>query len=109
MMGSEIKKSCNLEFGASKIMKSGFYYASMKQNKSIKLLKVLFKYIVQKWLKNGNRYYICSYDFLVTFQNVQVSDVLKVACPNNNLLKIERIIQKFCEDPGHIGGLCKSE
>ena len=38
------KKSWNLEFRASKIMKSGFHYTKMKQKKSIKLLKIIFKY-----------------------------------------------------------------
>ena len=41
-----------LEFRAFKMMKSGFYYTDLKQKKSIKLLKVLFKYI---FTTNGPR------------------------------------------------------
>ena len=41
----KIQKSCKLRFWAFKIMKSGFCYTKMKRNKSIKLFKILFKYI----------------------------------------------------------------
>ena len=33
-----------MEFRASKTMKSGLYYSKLRQEKSIKLLKILFKY-----------------------------------------------------------------
>ena len=45
VMGSKTKKSWNLEFWASQIMKSGFYYTDREQKKLIKLLKVVLKYI----------------------------------------------------------------
>ena len=35
-------KPCNLEFGAFKIMSSGFYYTNLEQIDYRKLLKVLF-------------------------------------------------------------------
>ena len=60
---SKIKNSWNLEFWASKIMESGVYCTKMKQNKSIKLLKVLFKYtFLIKWQNNA---IIISVNFLV--------------------------------------------
>ena len=39
------RKSWHLEFRASKIMKAGFYYTDLQQNRSIKQLKVIFEYI----------------------------------------------------------------
>ena len=43
-MASENQTSSNLEILMFKIMKSGFYYTNPKRKKSIKPLKVLFKY-----------------------------------------------------------------
>ena len=40
-----IPKSWNLEFGAFKIKKSGFYCTNLRQNNSRKLWKVLFKHL----------------------------------------------------------------
>ena len=42
---SKIKKSWILEFWPFKIMKSGFYYTKNEAEKSIKILKIWFKYI----------------------------------------------------------------
>ena len=50
IIGAKIKKSWNFEFGASKIMKSDFYYTKMKQKKTIEILNILFEYLsIIKW------------------------------------------------------------
>ena len=41
---SKIQKPWKFEILMFKIMKSGFYYTNLKQKKSTKILKVLFKY-----------------------------------------------------------------